>query len=333
MACFSPTTEIFNDCLKPKWRIVFVKHLNYMFRYEVNEEALVVSNRQISFNVNQICPSEQRCLDGHCSEVLCQIPADEFTTCCFEWSEHYEDPEPAVKRGKKLEVSADGTIDFVDVVVLEPVMDLNWRRLRNMARPIVDEAIGKLAMSGLWEKNPMRLHLGSLLVDNKRVCIDEQSYFEMPKDDDTADLERCSKKWKEGGEPRFQKKNSDENTAPVPKNIQVTYRRDEKEKQGKVKKEDTKGTMLCELCLDDPCVWIAKKEEMLDYDDNEHEHLPVDDYPPHNVRRKKIYRQMALYINSGPSGKGVRIELPKCVVDGCRECFPSPTFMGFKEKN
>jgi hypothetical protein len=102
-----------------------------------------------------------------------------------------------------------------------------------------------------------------------------------------------------------------------------------------LKKEEIKGTMLCELCLDDPCVWIAKKEEMLDYNDNKHEHLPVvSDYPPHNVRRKKIYRQMALYINSGPSGKGVWIELPKCVVDGCcRECFPSPTFMGFKEKN
>jgi hypothetical protein len=39
--------------LKPKWRIVFVKHLNYMFRYEVNEEALVVSNRQI-LSLNQV---------------------------------------------------------------------------------------------------------------------------------------------------------------------------------------------------------------------------------------------------------------------------------------
>jgi hypothetical protein len=66
--------------------------------------------------------------------------------------------------------------------------------------------------------------------------------------------------------------------------------------------------MLCGLCLDDPCVWITKKEEMLDYD--EHEHLLVSDYPPHkNVCRKKIYSQMALYINSGPSGRGVQIEL------------------------
>jgi hypothetical protein len=177
-----------------------------------------------------------------------------------------------------VEVSADGTVVFVDVIVLEPVMNLNWRHLRNMARPIVDEAIGKLAMSGLWEDNPMRLQLGSLLVDNKRVRIDEKSYFEMPKDGDTADLERCSKKWKEGGVSRGIKKKVDENTAPMPKNIKVTYRRDEKEKQGKVEKEEIKGTMICELCLDDPCVWTAKKkEEMLDYNNNGHKHLPVDD--------------------------------------------------------
>jgi hypothetical protein len=309
-----------------------VKHLNYSFRYEVSEEGLVVSNRQISFNLEQICPSERKCLAGLCGEELCQIPAAEFTTCCFEWSQYYEDPEPAVNRGKRVEVSADGTVDFLDVVTIEPILDLNWRRLRNMARPIVDEAIGRLAMSGLWEKSPMRLQLGSLLVDNKRVRIDENSYFEMPKDDDSADLERCSKKWKEGGGQRVQKKINDENTAPDPtKQISITHRNDTTGDKTKAKEDEIDGTMLCELCLDDPCVWITKKEEMLAYDDNEHDHLPLSDFPPHNVRRKKIYRQMALYINSGPSGRGVRIELPKCVVDGCRECFPSPTFMGFKE--
>jgi hypothetical protein len=201
-----------------------------MFRYEVNKEALVVSNRQISFKVNQICPSKRNVLDGPCSKVLCQIPAEEFTTCCFEWSQFYQDPKPAVKRGKKVKVSANGTIDFVDVVVLEPVMDLNWHPLCNMARSIINEAIGKLAMSGLWENNPMRLQLGSLLVNNKRVRIDEKSYFEMPKDDDTADLERCSKKWKEGGEPRYQKSTDDENMTLVPKNIKITYRGNAKEK-------------------------------------------------------------------------------------------------------
>jgi hypothetical protein len=105
--------------------------LNYSFRYEVSEEGLVVSNQQILFNLEQICPSERKCLAGLCSKVLCQIPADEFTTCCFEWSQYYEDPEPAVKRGKRVEVSVDGTVNFLDVVVVEPMLDLNWRRLCN----------------------------------------------------------------------------------------------------------------------------------------------------------------------------------------------------------
>jgi hypothetical protein len=118
-------------------------------------------------------------IDGHCSGVLSQIPADEFTTCCFEWGQYYEDPEPVVKRGKKVEVSANGTVKFLDAVGMEPKLDLNWCHLRKMARPIIDEAIGRLAMSGLWEKSPMMLQLGSLLVDNKRVRIDKDSYFDM----------------------------------------------------------------------------------------------------------------------------------------------------------
>jgi hypothetical protein len=83
-------------------------------------------------------------------------------TCCFEWSQYYQDPEPAVKRGKKLEVSANGTVDFLDVmVVMEPNLDLNWCRLQNMAQPIIDDTIvGRLAiMSGLWENSLMRLQL------------------------------------------------------------------------------------------------------------------------------------------------------------------------------
>jgi hypothetical protein len=341
MAFFFPTFKIFDDALKPKCRIIFESHLNFSYRYEVSEAGLVVSNRQISFNINQICPSEQRCAEGFCSDDLCKIPEEEFTTCCFEWTQNYEDPEPGILRGKKVEVSTDGSVKFLDVHPKEQPIDLNWRRLRTMARPIVDEALGRLAMSGLWKTKPIRVSLGSLVIDNKRVRIDENSYFEMDKTDDIQDLERCDKQWKTGHVKRVKSEDyvpsetheNDENNPPVPLNLpdgKATHHVETNGKETKEEEDDTTGTMLCELCLEDPCVWITKKQEMLDYDDSEHDYLPSEDFPPHNVRRKKIYRQMALYINSGPSGKGVRIELPKCVVDGCRECFPSPTFMGFK---
>jgi hypothetical protein len=79
---------------------------------------------------------------------LCKIPTEEFTTCCFEWSQNYEDPEPGALRGKKAEVSKYGAVTFVDVEVKQLSLDLNWRHLRTMTRPIVDEALGRHA--GTW---------------------------------------------------------------------------------------------------------------------------------------------------------------------------------------
>jgi hypothetical protein len=88
----------------------------------------------------------------------------------------------------------------------------------------------------------------------------------------------------------------------------------------------------CDKCSQSPCVWLAKKEEMAVFDNCEHGHLLPEDCPPNNVRRKKVYRQMFLSINEGPSGAGVRIQLPKCVEDGVRLMLPSPSseYMGFK---
>jgi hypothetical protein len=68
------------------------------------------------------------------------------------------------------------------------------------------------------------------------------------------------------------------------------------------------------------------------FDVCENGHFPVEDLPPNNIRRKKVYQQMFFFINDGPAGKGVRHVLPKCVEDGARLMFPSPTFMGFRAK-
>jgi hypothetical protein len=184
-------------------------------------------------------------------------------------------------------------------------------------------------MSGWWESKPMRVNLGSLIIDNKRVRIDKNSYFKMDKKDKAGNLECCDKEWKAGSVKKVKceeyvadgKHENDENNPPVKANYQ-NFQTQHVETNGKATKkeeDDNEGTMLCELCYEDPCVWITKKQEMLDYDDNEHDYLPRKDFPPHNVRCKKIYSQMTLYINSGPSGKGVWIQLPKCVVvDGCQ---------------
>jgi hypothetical protein len=43
-----------------------------------------------------------------------------------------------------------------------------------------------------------------------------------------------------------------------------------------------------------------------------------------NQRRHGLYRQMALIMNDGPSGKGNRLKLPNCVLVGVRALFPDP---------
>jgi hypothetical protein len=47
-----------------------------------------------------------------------------------------------------------------------------------------------------------------------------------------------------------------------------------------------------------------------------------------------MYRQMGLVINGGPTGKGVQLELPICVVNEVREMFPESDkrYMGHMEE-
>ena len=97
-------------------------------------------------------------------------------------------------------------------------------------------------------------------------------------------------------------------------------------------KGDDADNVGCKECCECSCVWKTKKEEMKDFDDNMHGHLPREDWLPNNIRRKKVYRQMVLHINGGGTGKGVRMELPMCVENGVRKLFLSPTFMVFKDK-
>jgi hypothetical protein len=48
---------------------------------------------------------------------------------------------------------------------------------------------------------------------------------------------------------------------------------------------------------------MALAEEMLDFDNNKHGHLPLKDWPPNNICHRKIYQQTTLFINNHPLGK------------------------------
>jgi hypothetical protein len=72
------------------------------------------------------------------------------------------------------------------------------------------------------------------------------------------------------------------------------------------------------------CVWLSKEQDMIFFDQMEHEHLPEQDMPPNNIQRKKLYRKTTLHIQAGQVQKGVRHQLPNCIEIGTCELFPSP---------
>ena len=58
-------------------------------------------------------------------------------------------------------------------------------------------------------------------------------------------------------------------------------------KVGRVEEEESKE---CKECCEEPCVWIMNREHMIEFDSDEHNHLPDGAGPPNNIRRKKVYR-------------------------------------------
>jgi hypothetical protein len=78
-------------------------------------------------------------------------------------------------------------------------------------------------------------------------------------------------------------------------------------------------SVFCMYCECTPCVWTFNEQMIIDYDKATH-----DEETAQNTRRHAVYRQMALYINGGPSGSGNRLKLPICVLTGVRNLFPDP---------
>jgi hypothetical protein len=76
--------------------------------------------------------------------------------------------------------------------------------------------------------------------------------------------------------------------------------------------EDRKTyTMFCNECECTPCVWAFNKKVMIDYAKATH-----DENTAQSTRHHAMYRQLALYINGGPTGRGNRLKLPTCVLTG-----------------
>jgi hypothetical protein len=362
-----------NNSLTPntyKWEVVedgkllLDRHLNFDVRYTCVER--IITHKDYLFHDLQIRPSVGKCRDGRCDEALCHIPDEGFVSAeDYFTGENQNADDPVI--GKLVEISLHGFVSFKDADGDNRRLDLNWKRLRNMAQPIVDEQLAHLALMGNWENKPIKVNLGTMMLDNQTIRFDPHSYHEMEKDN-KKDLVQCQAAWLKklrvelhnrgihkqddgsykrrktvtnlhdagGDKANMEAMNGNGLNDEPFKNGSVYQikreikREEDNGKENAVNEEVVKNDVACKHCGGDVCVWFEKKGIMEAFDENEHGHLPDDDKPPNNIRRKKLYRQMFLFINQGPAGAGVRMELPKCVEDGARQMFPSPSFMGFK---
>jgi hypothetical protein len=120
--------------------------------------------------------------DGRCNEPLCHIPDKGFNSAedYFDEGNNQTADDPVI--GKLVEISLHGFVSFKDPDGDNCRLDLNWKRLRNMAQPIVDKKLAHLALCGNWENKPIKVNLGTMMLDNQTIRFNPHSYHEMEKD-------------------------------------------------------------------------------------------------------------------------------------------------------
>ena len=161
------------------------RHLNYDVSYDVQD--MIVTGKKFHFHNEQIHPSVAVCHDGKCQHRLCRLNERDFKSAADAHDPYEYEKDNVV--GKCVKISELGAITFLDEDGSQYCLDMNWRRLRNLAQPIVDEQLAKLAMRGDWKTNRVRLNLGTLMLDNRIVRIDAASYKEMKKNKSSTDVE------------------------------------------------------------------------------------------------------------------------------------------------
>ncbi len=191
--CSAMVFELMCKSLDPNAKLLVDKHLNFDVRYEMMND--IVTHKKYVFHTQQIRPSVAQCRKGKCNKYLCQIPDEEFKSAKDFYNPH--DDQLDIVIGKLVKISNKGEVTFYDQDGHASQLDLNWRRLRNMAKPIVDEQLSWIVFDGLWESKSIWVNLGTLLLDNNTVRFDSDSYHQMVKNDDELDMAQCKVAWDE----------------------------------------------------------------------------------------------------------------------------------------
>ena len=80
---------------------------------------------------------------------------------------------------------------------------------------------------------------------------------------------------------------------------------------------DSEEYEVCFHCGEKPCFWLNFKEEILSSTVKNMDDCLVSN----SLLRKKAY-QMFVYFKYGRLGKGNRVRIPECVLDGIRKVWP-----------
>ena len=155
--------EVHDDLENPiNGKCLIQRHLNFEVRYKVLDD--IVTHKFLWFHEQQVPPSVSKCCHGKCVLALCRLAEANGTTTPEDLYDPSKDNcDPLI--GKLVKISAMDHVTFHDPDGDEQDLDLNWRRLRNLAQPVVDEQLARLAMAGKWKKQPIRLTLGALAID------------------------------------------------------------------------------------------------------------------------------------------------------------------------
>ena len=93
--------------------------------------------------------------------------------------------------------------------------------------------------------------------------------------------------------------------------------------------DDEISSNICLYCGDKPCFWISMKDDIVSSTIRN-----VDNYlKPNSYFRKRAY-QMYVFHKYGRLGKGNRVRVPLCVLEGVRSVWPESDangYMGHKD--
>jgi hypothetical protein len=146
----------------------------------------------VYFNKEQIHPSITKCCKGRCVLLVCRVAEENGTAPEKIYDPSTEGNDPLIR--KLVKILSLGGVSFHDPDGYAEDLNLNWKRLRNMAQPVVDKQLAKLAMEGRWKYSPVQIDLGWMLLDNDAIRFDKESYGEM-EDDGAKDMLQCKAAW------------------------------------------------------------------------------------------------------------------------------------------